>query len=296
VSQFFASVPDAHPDAPWRPYVYGTVDVRFADRKKKVDATRTVTRLATIGEGAVAIDWSASVAVDLPPSTLSTAPPAEAVYLPLPAVAAKPKAYARWAKELRIWIESNESIALLQSATGDVSRPDELERDFRARLQQSAREARDKALDTLRRKYAPKQAALEERLRRARGAHARESEQAAGQKLQTAISFGATVLGAMLGRRAASVGTVGRATTTMRGAGRAMKEARDVARAQENIEAIEADRQALETEFLTESKAVEAEDRTAGPLDTVTIRPAKGGIQVKVVALVWMPVANAGAR
>jgi hypothetical protein len=172
-----------------------------------------------------------------------------------------------------------------------VSRPDEVERDFRARLQHAAREARDRSIDALRTKYAPKQAALEERLRRAREAHARESEQATGQKLQTAISFGATVLGALLGRKAASVGTVGRATTTMRGAGRVLKETRDVERAGQSVEALEEQRRQLEDAFLAESKAVEAAaDVGAEPLEILALRAKRSDIDVKLVALVWMPV------
>ena len=44
---------------------------------------------------------------------------------------------------------------LRSPSTGETSRPDESERDFRARLQQASRESRDRALDALRRKYAP---------------------------------------------------------------------------------------------------------------------------------------------
>jgi hypothetical protein len=174
-----------------------------------------------------------------------------------------------------------------------VSRPDESERDFRARLQHSAREARDEALDRLRRKYAPKQAALDEKLRRARQSHARESEQATGQKMQTAISLGATVLGALFGPKTVGVGTVGRATTTMRGAGRAMKESQDVQRAQETVEAVEEQRRLLEEDFLAESKALEAAtDAATETLERVVVQPKKADLHLKVVALVWMPTAS----
>jgi hypothetical protein len=291
VPQYFATGLESQPGEAWRPCLYGAVDVRFTDRKLNLDVSRMVTRVATIDDGAVAVNWDASVPFDLPPEALDSMPPREARFLPLPAAAARPRAYGQWEKELRAWIEANETLELLRSrSTNAVSQPGESERDFRARLQQAAREERDLKLDALRRKYAPRQAALEERLRRARAAHARESEQAAGQKLQTAISFGATVLGAMLGRRAASVGTVGRATTTMRGAGRVMKEGRDVERAQQSVEAIEAQREQLESEFLAESKALESVEAGAEPVEPVVVRPRKTAVQVKTVALVWMPV------
>ena len=102
-------------------------------------------------------------------------------------------------------MSANETLELLKSpSTGEVSGADESERDFRARLQHKGREARDEAVEALRKKYGPKQAALDERLRRARQAVERESEQATGAQLQTAISVGATLVGALFGRKTVS--------------------------------------------------------------------------------------------
>ena len=72
---------------------------------------------------------------------------------------------------------------------------------------------------------------LEDRIRRAEERVAREQSQFQQQSVQTAISMGATVLGALFGRKLASAGTIGRATTAARGAGRAMREHEDVATA-----------------------------------------------------------------
>jgi len=80
-------------------------------------------------------------------------------------------------------------VTLLASpSTGLISEPDESERDFRVRNQMAAREARDQAVEELRRKYAPKTAILEERLRRAEQALQREREQSGAQKLETAVN------------------------------------------------------------------------------------------------------------
>ena len=58
---------------------------------------------------------------------------------------------------------------------------------------------------------------------------ARESEQVSQQRLQTAISMGATLVGALFGRKSMSA-SIGRATTTARGVGRTMREREDVER------------------------------------------------------------------
>jgi len=114
-----------------------------------------------------------------------------------------------WNKQFSVWLSANETVSLLKSpATGEVSNPDESERDFRAHLHHAGREARDGAVDALRKKYGPKRAALDEKLRRAKQSLEKESEQATGAQLQTAISVGATLVGALFGRKAISASTI----------------------------------------------------------------------------------------
>ncbi len=165
-----------------------------------------------------------------------------------------------------------------------ASRPDESEGDFRARIQHAGREGRDEAVEALRKKYAPKLVALQEKIRRAQQATERESSQATQQGLQVAISLGATVLGALLGRKAVSATTLGRATTAARGAGRAMKEAQDVSRAKETVESLQQALADLETELKAETEAVAAKsDPGRAPLETLALKPTKQNITVRLV-------------
>jgi hypothetical protein len=171
-----------------------------------------------------------------------------------------------------------------------ISKPDESERDFRIRLQESTRQERDRASEMLRQKYAPRQAALQERRRRAEQAVERESEQAKQQGIQTAISVGATILGAFLGRKSINVGTIGRATTAARGAGRVLKETEDVGRAKETVAAVDEAIAALDAEFKAEANALGARtDPLTEPLETLRLKPTRQGISVRLVALAWAP-------
>jgi len=163
----------------------------------------------------------------------------------------------------------------------------EPERDFRGRVQQAMREQRDRALEKLRRKYAPKQAALAEKLRRAEQSLEKESQQASGQRLQTAISFGATVMGAILGRKV-TAGTVGRATTAVRGVGRSKKEVQDVERARETIAAVKENQRRLEEEFDAETASIASPaEALTEALEPVVVPLKKTNVRVKVVAPVW---------
>ncbi|MQA31754.1 MAG: ATP-binding protein [Luteitalea sp.] len=288
VPEYFA--PDAAAvGSPLEPALYGAAEVRFVDPRLKVDLSRLVTVRGPIAADPAPVDWRTAAHVDWAPEMLERDQPDGALFADLPAAALKAKSYEKWAKQLAAALAITQSLTLLRSrSTGEVSRPDESERDFRARLQQASREARDRALDTLGRKYAPRQAALDEKLRRAQQAVGREAEQASGQKLQTAISVGATLVGALFGRKAINVGTIGRATTAARGVGRSMKESEDIERAKQNLAAVEDQRRALDDDLRAETASIDAaHDVATEPLETLTIKPKKANVTVKLVALVW---------
>jgi hypothetical protein len=291
VPQYFSPDAAAAVSKPLRGLVYGAANVRFVDPKSKIDTTRLVTLAAPIGDGPVAVDWENAARVEWTPEALEHDAPEGVSFSALPSAAYKAKNYETWSKQLAAFVSANESLELLESdSTGEISRADESERDFRARLQQSSRETRDRGVEALRRKYAPRQAALEEKLRRAQQAVDRETEQATGQKLQTAISVGATLMGALLGRKSISTGTLGRATTAARGVGRSMKEAEDIERAKQTFAAIQEQQRQLEEELRTETAALESRtDVATEKLERITVKPKKANVAVKLVALVWAP-------
>ena len=293
ITQYFIPVRssgEANAKLSYHPMLLGVADVRYSN-SKSTDTTQQLALLAPITDGPVSLDWSSATALELPAGDLEAQPEAGASFVEVPTTATKPKAYATWNKDFANWIYRNQRLELLESPTLEIaSNPGESERDFRVRLQQLAREKRDEAVENLRRKYAPKIEQLEDRKRRAEQAVEREKEQAKGQKLQTAISFGATLLSSFMGRKRVSMSTLGRATTAVRGAGRSMKEADDVDRAEENVAAIEQKLADLDTEFKAETAALEgAFDPQTEELGKVSLKPTKANIAVKLLTLAWAP-------
>src|SRR6185295_18313116 len=284
---------DPNASLTYHPTLLGAAEVRYSD-SKAVDMTQQVMLLCAFNDGPVGLDWSTAQTLDLPIEDLESQAQAGARFVDAPAEATKAKSYANWRKDLASWLYRNQRLELLESPTLNiVSNPGESERDFRVRLQQIAREQRDEEVEKLRRKYAPKFAQLEERKRRAEQAVAREAEQAQGQKVQTAISFGATLLSSFLGRKRTSLTTLGRATTAARGVSRSMKEAQDVGRAQDNVAAVTQTIADLEAEFQAETKALESSfDPQTESLEKVSLKPTKANITVKLVTLAWAPYLN----
>ena len=274
----------------YHPTLLGAAEVRYSD-SKSIDMTQQVTLLAAFADGPVGLDWTTAVPLDLPVEDLESDAQGGAQFVEVPSEATKVKSYASWRKDLANWIYRNQRLELLESPTLDiVSNPGESERDFRVRLQQIGREQRDDAVEKLRRKYAPKLEQLEERKRRAEQSVTREAEQAKGQKVQTAISFGATLLSSFLGRKRTSLTTLGRATTAVRGVGRSMKESQDVGRAEENVAAISQKIADLEAEFQAETTTLEHSlDPQTEALEKVSLKPTKANIAVKLLTLAWAP-------
>ena len=262
----------------------------FSDAKTKIDATRDVLYAARVTDSAVPMDWSRSVRLDVRPDDLQRLSAAAGHHFAsLPAAAAQPKNYANWLKAFGRHVAQSERLEVFQHPTLKIaSRADETERDFRIRLQQEGRAGRDAAVERIRSRYAAKQAALAERLRRAEAAVGREQEQVTQQRTQTAVSFGATLLGAFFGRKTISTGTLGRATTAVRGVGRSMKEASDVKRAAENVEAVRAQIKELEDQVAAEAAGIGAGFDVSAPLGSVTLAPKRGAIEARFVALGWM--------
>jgi hypothetical protein len=271
------------------PMLLGRGTVRFADPKAGVEAQAEVAVLASLPETPAGAAWTDGR--DLAEAAeADTAPAAAAArFAALAAAGAQARSYARWTRELADWLYRNRKIDLWRSADPRLaSTPGETERDFRIRLRDASREARDGQAEALRAKYAPRLERLQEQVRRAEQARAREAEQAEREKVQTAVSVGATLLGAFLGggRRR----TVGRAATVARGVGRAQKEANDVGRATENLEATQQRLQELNAAFEADLAAQSAGfDAQTVPLEIVALRPKKADVAVKSVHLAWAP-------
>ena len=131
---------------------------------------------------------------------------------------------------------------------------------------------------------------MQGQIQRAQSAREREKTQLDQLKMQTAVSLGATVLGAFLGRKTLGAGTIGRATTTARGVGRARTEAEDVARAEDSLEALKQKLTDLDAEFQADIASTSAAvDPQTASLESLSLRPKKSSIAVRDVALAWAP-------
>ena len=254
-----------------------------------MDDTRLVTVVTPIADGAVAVDWEQAEPADIDVDDLAPAAPAGATFAPLPPAAARPRSYAGWEKDFARWAAQSQTIEVLRSArTKLASAPDESERDFRIRLQQAMREGRDAALARVRDKHASKIRAAEDKLRRAQAAVDRETQQASESRMSAAVSFGTSVVGALLGKKAVSATNLGRVATAARSMGRMSRESADVSRAASAVGVLEEQLGEAKAALESDLASVQAEwDPAAEELQRTVVKPKRGGVSVQLLALLW---------
>lgn len=294
VPEFFLPVrqPRAGAQLVYRPMLLGFGNVRFTDTKSAIDSTLQYAVLVTgASDNLKSIEWSNSQPAKVWAEDVQHEPEKDAIYEGLPPGMSDPKSYAAWTKDFTTWLYNSKKVILWKGGTGEYSKPRESERDFRIRLTQSAREARDGAAAALKTKYAPKLASLQERLRRAEQIVEREQAQVRNQQMDSAISVGATVLGALMGRKSLSRTTVSRAGSAARSVGRTMKEQQDVQHAEETVGSVSAKLEELNVQFHSDMNALEAKfDPMQIPITEVPISPKKANIAIPLLGLAWAPV------
>jgi hypothetical protein len=279
------------------PSVIAAVRVNYSSARTKVDEQREFLFSAATSDGPVSLDWRDAAELPLAASDLESKPEADSRFSGCPAPLSKAKNYATWEKQLVRWLRAERAITIYRSPALRVySRADEDERDFRIRLQQLANDARDLKVAKLRKRYETKVARLEERLRRAQQAVEREAEQVKGHKMDTAISFGTAVLGAVLGRKRISTTSASRMGTAMRKAGRLGQQTGDVRRARETVEKVKLQLEELQIAFDDDVDALDAAyDAQDEELTETLVRPASTGINIRLFGVGWRSAIQASS-
>ncbi len=275
----------------YAPMLLGVAKVSYSDAKLGLDETRAIAVVTAITDGAVAVDWERAEIADFSIDDLLKTPPTGASFTDVPPPVAKTKNYSTWEKDFSKWVGQSQSVELFKSSRAKlVSQPDESERDFRIRLQGEAREARDAAVAKVRDKYATKLTTMQDRIRRAEQAVQVQAEQASSAKMGAALSAGAAIFGALLGRKTISAANIGRASSAARGVSKIGKESQDVTRATENVNALKDQLAQIEADMQADIQAVTADWELANePFERVLVKPKRGGISVQLVTLVWVP-------
>jgi len=279
----------------YRPALLAEVDLHYVRAGVGIDEWRRVACFSPLGEEVQADPWSDASVWDRAPE-LAAGPSAGIGFAGLASAAARPASYRPWTSALKGFLYRSRALTVWRCLDPKlVSAPGESESDFLIRLREEMRVARDLAIDRLRDRHAVKLRQAGDRVRRARERVDREKSQYSQQKTQTAISVGASVLDALMGRKTVSRSSLGRATAAARGAGRAARERDDVRRAGEALEESLSRLSELETELEAELEAVRsAYAPESVKLESLAVPPRKSDIVIHRLSLAWAPWRRTG--
>jgi hypothetical protein len=294
VPQYFLPLRGSIPTGPTLVYQAGVLaaaTVNFVSTGSGASTLTRVRRIAPAPESALAIDWEKATALEPTLEDLDRQPASGATLAPLTSAMTNVVSYRSWGADFSDWAFRTQTMEILKSLSlGLTSNPGESEADFRNRLLGVATARQSEAVDKLKKRYDAKRQTLTSQLTRAEQARDRESEQSRGRMMQTVISFGATVLGGIFGRKSLGTSTLGRATTTMRDVGRSIDQAGDVKRAGQNVNDAKQKLADLETQLQAEVDALTTKiDPMTESLEKILMRPRKSDITVDALGLAWMP-------
>ena len=278
------------------PRLIAVADMNFSSSRYDVNERRQKIFTLEFEDGPVSVDWDNAELMQFSADDLDDNANIKARFAECPAAATRKKNYALWQREFKRWARQNEVIVLYRSKQYRLtSMVGESEGEFRVRLQQIASEKRDQAAAKLRKKYASKANTLENRLLRAQQAIDRERQQSSKKKLDTAVSFGTAILGAVLGRKRLSATTASKMGTAIRSASGARKEAGDVARAKQTADKVSMDLKLLSAAL---EKDVAGLDEVYNAMDDelseILVKAKASDIHVPLTCLAWMPYRDSG--
>lgn len=280
VDQYYIPSQSNQEDPHYKPFLLARVKLHFVDSKNKVDTWEERVLAAPLDSEGKRVLWDQAEDITDEAARLTTDGAKKAQYGDVNLSTGDLK------ENIISGIFQTQVYPIFQAAGLKItSKPSETESEFHARLDQALREKRDTLISQIKAKYEPKIATLRDRVKRAQAKSEEQNAQVSRQKFDTYLSVGATILGALLGRKATTT-TINQAGTSMRRAGRIGKEETEAGLAKENQENLEKDLETLQQQFEAEISALENAPLEKD-LETIEIRPRKTDIAVLNQGVLW---------
>ncbi|MFI4898201.1 MAG: ATP-binding protein [Phycisphaerales bacterium JB059] len=275
----------------YRPGVLCSCQLHHVRVAAKIDQWEELELLALLDEGQSEIDWEGAVRVEGLRDRLEEAPDSRGSFEAIPGAIDERKDLTKWKRGLSAFAYREHARDVLHcKRLKAYSALGETREHFRVRLGELLREERDEALDKVRDRYASKLATMEDRVRRAEQKVEVERDQYKRSGLDTLISAGSGLLGALLGRKKVSVTNARRAGSAASKAARTGKERGDIERAEESLAALRERYRELELEFDEAIAEIESEmDVDALTIEAIRVSPRKGDMSPADPVLVWAP-------
>jgi hypothetical protein len=300
-AEYFISS-DVSPDTLcYVPAILRSAVVNFDDARRKITGTSRVTLVNPIDANGQRVLWDKFVDIprDIDLTKWSSEPVEGAEFAELPGAAQKSSTYTSIKKDYGDWVYANHFLEVSFSPLLEAySNPGEKVDEFKARITQTARELRDKAIEELRAKAAKTLKSLDDKQAKAQLKVDTQKQQASSAKLSAAVSIGSSILGAFFGRKS-KMGAVGSLMkgSTVTSASRVMREGQEAAAAEAELESLNQEEAELAKTLETEvQKLRDQYDPTTLVLETFKLTPVKTRIQPDAIGILWLPHERVGGE
>ncbi len=279
----------------YEPALLALGTVSFVDRTRNLSETRTVGKLVRSASLGAIIAWQEADDAPVDQRTLEQKPEGDqAVYAEVPGEVSSAAKLKRYTSDFADYLYADQTLELLYGPVLKLySKPGESERDFKARLQQAARERRDDEVDKLRKKYETQLDRIQDRRTREQAELSQDEAEYSSRKTEEMVSGAETVIGmlGLFGRRKKSLSS-------------SMTKRRLTSTAKADIEESKTEIARLEKELATLQQDLESEIARIGQswtnaienVETYKVKPRKSDCQADLVALAWTPTWEIGYR
>ncbi len=274
------------------PSILGVANIRFMDRKLKIDEQIEKILLVPTTNDVSGLVWdNAEISVVKIDELLEKPKKVSSEYGPLfskvPKYMNTIEEIQDISKDFANWLYLNEKIKIkIQSDLEIFQKPGESDREFIIQIQQVAKERRDEEIDELRQKYDKKVDKLIKKSRKLERELSADEAEYEARKREELAGVGGTVLGVLLGRK--STGSV---TSIARRRRLTSKSKMEVEDTKEELRELEKDIAELDSELKEEiDEITEKWDRATEDIATQEIKPKRADIDVNLIALAWTPM------
>jgi hypothetical protein len=276
----------------YAPWLLGTATVRFVKQSQSIDETREICLRLPVSEDDKDLEWQEAEEAGIDLDECEEMAPHGSGYAPLSPLFSGLKNMRSLEKEFDDFLYHSMRIPLMKVASLKLhSTPGEKEAQFHKRLADLLREKREVEVEKVQERYSKKQQQLETRLEKAYARIDKEKGDVRAKGIDTALSVGMTIFGALFGRKGLSISTANRTVRSARGAGRILKEREDVERAEDAVALVQENIDELALEMQEKISALtDRFDPAKYPPTVVNITPRHSDIYNLQLRLAWEPV------
>lgn len=291
IEQLFIPSPVPMENIQYRPWLVGTAQVRFFNQRRNIDQEQEICLRLPAGRTTVSLNWEDADSCPVHPDQGRQEPQADSSFFPVSTELTNPGSISTLKKEFADFLYHGEKLALLRVPSLKLeSRPGESEEQFHLRLASLLREKRAQAGQKVEERFRKKQQQLQVRLEKALGRLDKEKGDVKARSVDTALSFGVAIFGALFGNKGVSIATANRSARGVRSAGRLIKEKGDVQRAEQEVARCEQALQVLADELQDSLGGLtDRFDPVRYPVESFAITPRRNDIFSVALCLLWEP-------